>query len=113
LDVFYTPIQMKKNRPGVLLTVLCAETAADQFAELILRETTAFGVRRTLAERRKLRREMVKVKTPFGEVPIKLGRLNGRTLQCKPEFEACRRLAARAGVPVQQVQEAARKARRR
>ena len=68
LDVFHTPIQMKKNRPGVLLTILCAETDADRFSEMILRETSAFGVRRTMAERRKLRREFTKVKTPFGEV---------------------------------------------
>ncbi len=63
LDVFHTPVQMKKNRPGVLLTVLCAETDADKFSELILRETTAFGVRKTIAERRKLRREFADVKT--------------------------------------------------
>jgi uncharacterized protein (TIGR00299 family) protein len=65
LDVFHTPIQMKKNRPGVLLTVLCAEADADKFCELILRETTAFGVRKTFAERRKLRREFAEVKTSF------------------------------------------------
>jgi uncharacterized protein (DUF111 family) len=68
LDVFHTPIQMKKNRPGVLLTVLCAEADADKFSELILRETTAFGVRKTIAERRKLRREFAEVKTAFGKV---------------------------------------------
>jgi uncharacterized protein (TIGR00299 family) protein len=113
LDVFHTPIQMKKSRPGVLLTVLCAEAEADKFCELMLAETTAFGVRRTLAERRKLRREFVKVKTPFGEVPVKVGRLDGRTLQLKPEFDVCRRLAARAGVSVKHVQEAARKPRKR
>src|SRR5438128_920654 len=56
LDVFHTPIQMKKNRPGVLLTVLCAEAAADKFSELVLRETTTFGIRRHSAQRRKLRR---------------------------------------------------------
>src|SRR5262249_38815637 len=71
LDVFYTPIQMKKNRPGVLLTVLCAATDADKFSELILRETSAFGVRRHIAERRKLKRELKSVKTPFGEVVVK------------------------------------------
>src|SRR5262249_39099261 len=68
LDVFHTPIQMKKNRPGVLLSVLCAETDADKFAEIILRETTAFGVRRHLAERRKLQRELREVPTPYGPV---------------------------------------------
>jgi uncharacterized protein (TIGR00299 family) protein len=110
LDVFHTPIQMKKSRPGVLLTVLCAEAEADRFSELMLRETSAFGVRRTLAERRKLRREFAGVKTRFGPVTVKLGRLNGQVVQCAPEFESCRKLAARAKVPLKQVDEAARQA---
>jgi len=58
----------------VLLTILCAETDADKFSEMILRETSAFGVRRTVAERRKLRREFTKIKTPFGDVTVKIGR---------------------------------------
>src|SRR6185312_16214080 len=78
LDVFHTPIQMKKNRPGVLLTVLCAAAEADKFTELMLRETSAFGVRRSVAGRRKLQREFVKVTTPYGEVTVKLGKLNGK-----------------------------------
>ena len=110
LDVFHTPIQMKKNRPGVLLTVLCAASEADKFAEMILRETSAFGVRRTVAERRKLRREFAEVKTRFGNVTVKLGKLNGRIVQAAPEFESCRKLAARAKVPVKHVYEAAIKA---
>jgi uncharacterized protein (TIGR00299 family) protein len=107
LDVFHTPIQMKKNRPGVLLTILCAETDADRFSEMILRETTAFGVRKTVAERRKLKREFTKVKTEFGEVSVKLGTLNGKTIQAAPEFESCKKLAAQKRVPVKQVYEAA------
>ena len=79
LDVFHTPIQMKKSRPGVLLTVLCAEADADRFSELMLRETSAFGVRRHRAERRKLRREFATVATRFGRVKVKLGRLDGTT----------------------------------
>jgi uncharacterized protein (DUF111 family) len=110
LDVFYTPIQMKKNRPGVLLTVLCAETDADKFSEMILRETSAFGVRRTMAERRKLRREFTKIKTPFGEVTLKIGRLNGRVVQAAPEFESCKKLAVRAKIPLKRIYEAALKA---
>jgi uncharacterized protein (TIGR00299 family) protein len=106
LDVFHTPIQMKKNRPGVLLTVLCAEADADKFAELILRETTAFGVRRHLAERRKLRREFVEVKTPFGKITVKIGRLGGKVIQAAPEFESCKKAAARAKVPLKQIYEA-------
>ncbi len=110
LDVFHTAIQMKKNRPGVLLTVLCVAMDADKFSELILRETTAFGVRRTTAERRKLRREIKAVKTKFGEVSVKLGLLNKRVIQASPEFESCRKVAAIAGVTLREVYEAAIKA---
>lgn len=107
LDVFHTPIQMKKNRPGVLLTVLCTEAEADKFSEMILRETTAFGVRRTIAERRKLRREFTTVKTRFGKVTVKLGKLSGKVMQAAPEFESCRKLAAQKKVPLKQIQAAA------
>jgi uncharacterized protein (DUF111 family) len=107
LDVFYTPIQMKKSRPGVLLTILCPEAEADKFCELILRETTAFGVRRALAERRKLQREFVKVTTAFGEVSVKIGRLGGQLVQVAPEFESCRAAAEQTGAPLKAVYEAA------
>jgi len=110
LDVYHTPIQMKKNRPGVLLSVLCAEADADKFSELMLRETTAFGVRRTIAERRKLKREFTTVKTKFGPVTVKLGKLNGKVVQAAPEFESCKKLAAQKQVPLRQVYEAASKA---
>ena len=107
LDVFHTPIQMKKNRPGVLLTVLCAEIDADKFSEMILRETTAFGVRKTIAERRKLRREFAEVKTAFGKVTVKIGRLGGKVVQAAPEFESAKKLAAQKKVPVKLIYEAA------
>ena len=107
LDAFHTPIQMKKNRPGVLLTVLCAETDADKFCELILRETTAFGVRKTIAERRKLRREFAEVKTAFGKVTVKIGKLGGKVVQAAPEFESAKALAAQKKVPVKLIYAAA------
>ncbi len=110
LDVFHTPIQMKKNRPGVLLTVLCPQAEADRFSELILRETSAFGLRRSTAERRKLARDFAQVSTRFGEVTVKLGKLNGRVIQAAPEFEACRRIALEQGVPIREVYEAVRDA---
>ena len=103
LDVFHTPIQMKKNRPGVLLTVLCAEGEADRFCEMILCETSAFGVRRTLAERRKLQREFETVKTKFGKATVKLGILNGQVVQAAPEFESCKKLAEQQKVSLKQV----------
>ncbi len=110
LDVYHTPIQMKKNRPGVLLSVLCAEAEADKFSELMLRETTAFGVRRTIAERRKLRREFTTVQTKFGPVTVKLGKLNGKVVQAAPEFESCKKLAAQKKVPLRLIYEAANRA---
>jgi uncharacterized protein (TIGR00299 family) protein len=109
LDVFYTPIQMKKNRPGVLLTVLCAAAQADDFTALMLRETSTFGVRRYLAERRKLKREFTKVLTPYGEVSVKLGKLDGQVVQAAPEFESCKRLAGEKRVALKDVYAAALK----
>lgn len=109
LDVFHTPIQMKKNRPGVMLTVLCSSADADKFSEMILRETTAFGVRRTVSERRKLKREFCTVKTAFGEVSVKLGKLNGKTIQASPEFESCNAIAVKNDVPIKEVYAAALK----
>ena len=103
LDVGYTPIQMKKHRPGVLLTVLCQPDQADQFAELILTETTAFGVRIQESQRRKLQREIVSVSTPLGEIKVKLGRLNGRIVQAAPEYESARAIAENQQLPLSAV----------
>jgi uncharacterized protein (TIGR00299 family) protein len=103
LDVFHTPIQMKKNRPGALLSILCAENAADNFSEMLLRETSAFGVRRHQASRRKLLREFTEVETRFGKVTIKLGKLDGKLVQAAPEFSSCKKLADQAGVPLKEV----------
>jgi len=110
LDVFHTPVQMKKNRPGVVLTVVSSQERADEFTELILRETSAFGVRRSKVDRCKLRREVVGVKTAYGEVDVKLGRLGGRIVQASPEYESCRALADAAGVTLRDVFDAANRA---
>jgi uncharacterized protein (DUF111 family) len=107
LDVFHTPIQMKKNRPAVLLTVICSEANADRFTELLLVETSTFGVRRYLCERRKLGRDFKTVQTAFGPVTVKLGRLDGKVVQEAPEFESCRKLAEQAHVPLKSVYQAA------
>jgi pyridinium-3,5-bisthiocarboxylic acid mononucleotide nickel chelatase len=107
LDVFYTPIQMKKSRPGVLLTVLCDVSRSEEFAELMLRETSAFGVRRTVAERRKLLRQFQTVQTSLGAVTVKTGSLNGQILQAAPEFESCKQVAQKTGAPLRKVYEAA------
>jgi hypothetical protein len=103
LDVYTTPVQMKKNRPGTLLTVLCKPGDTQALMDLIFAETTTFGVRTYRAQRRVLPREWVNVGTEFGEVRIKVSRVNGRILHVAPEFEDCKKLAAEKDVPLQRV----------
>ena len=103
LDVYTTPVQMKKNRPGMLLTVLCRPESVDALMKLIFAETTTFGVRTYRAERRVLPREFVEVTTGFGPVRVKVSRVNGRILHVAPEYEDCKKLAAERDVPLQQV----------
>jgi len=103
LDVYTTPVQMKKNRPGTLLTVLCKPQDTNALSSMIFAETTTFGVRTTSAQRRILPREHVSVSTTFGDVRIKLSRVNGRILHVSPEFDDCRKLAVEKNVPLQQV----------
>jgi len=103
LDVFYTPVQMKKNRPGVVLTVICPPERADALTRLIFEQTTTIGLRQSSARRRVLERSFVSVKTPLGEVRMKLARLNGRILNAAPEYDDCQRLAREKGVPLKQV----------
>ena len=110
LDVFHTAIQMKKNRPGVLLTVLCAEGDADKFSELMLRETTTFGIRVHTAKRRKLAREFATVQTPYGEVTMKIGKLDGQVVQAAPEFESCKKVAEQAKAALKEIYAAALRA---
>jgi len=107
LDVFFTPAQMKKNRPGFVLTVLASEENAAELARIILSETSAFGVRMHRVRRMKLRREFRDVETPYGFVRIKLGFLGDELVQAAPEYESCREAAAKAGVSVRDVHLAA------
>lgn len=109
LDAFAIPVQMKKSRPGLLLTVLCKPADAESLTNLLLRETTTLGVRVRTEERRCLERKFQTVSTPWGEVRVKLGYLGGELANCAPEFEDCRRLAEENGVPLKTVmQEAVR-----
>jgi len=103
LDVYTTPVQMKKNRPGTLLTVLCKPQDTNSLMTLIFAETTTFGARTYRAQRRVLPREWVSVATEFGDVRMKVSRVNGRILHVAPEFEDCKRLAAEKDVPLQRV----------
>ena len=103
LDVYTTPVQMKKNRPGTLLTVLCKPQDTNALMSPIFAETTTFGARTYRAQRRALPRELVKVTTSFGDVHVKLSRVNGRILHVAPEYDDCRKLAVEKNVPLQRV----------
>ena len=109
LDVFATSVQMKKNRPGMLLTVLAKPKDASKLAHLIFAETTTLGVRMREERRQVLERRSLSVKTPWGVVRMKVASLNGSVANFAPEYEDCRRIAARRRLPLKIVmQEAVR-----
>ena len=110
LDVWFAPIQMKKHRPAVQLSVLCDDVTEAALTELIFRETTAFGLRRETITRVKLRRRFETVATEFGEITVKLGLKGDEVLQVAPEFASCRAAAEKSGQPVRVVFDAARAA---
>lgn len=107
LDVFMSPVQMKKDRPGVLLTVLCKPEDRDPVIEMILAETTTLGVRYYEAARRVLERSIEPVETLHGTVRIKVARRGARTLHFQPEYEDCARLAMESKSPLLEVMAAA------
>ena len=109
LDAFVMPVQMKKNRPGTLLTVLCKPEDASRLTQLVFSETTTLGVRRRDEVRQTLARRWENVRTPWGEVRIKIASMNGTVTNYVPEYEDCRRIAKEHHVPLKTViQEAAR-----
>jgi pyridinium-3,5-bisthiocarboxylic acid mononucleotide nickel chelatase len=110
LDVFYTPIQMKKNRPGTLLTVIATPQARERLTSTIFRETTTIGVRYREMTRECLDREIVTVTTTLGPVRIKVARRDGVILNASPEFEDCVKLATEHGRPLKDVQALASRA---
>jgi len=103
LDVFITPVIMKKSRPGHVLSVLCESGKVDVLEEIIFTETTTFGTRRYEVERSELERSISKVKTSYGEISVKKGYMNGKSLKFSPEYEECAQAAQRYGVPVREV----------
>lgn len=110
LDCFLTPVQMKKNRPGVLVSILCRPVEQEALTKLLFDETTTLGVRSYEVERRALEREFVGVETEFGTINVKVARRDGRVSNVAPEFEDCRAAALKAGVPLHVVERAARAA---
>ena len=113
LDVFYVPVQMKKGRPGTLVTVLARPAARDALTEMLFRDSTTIGVRYQEMERRFLERTIETVQTPYGPVRFKVARRDGRELNAAPEFEDCQALAAGHGVSIKTVQAAAVQSRGR
>jgi len=110
LDVWLTPIHMKKNRPGTMLSVLCEDAATTGLADIIFTETTAFGLRVEKITRLKLARRFETVSTQYGDVTVKLGFKGEQIVQISPEFESCRRLAEQSGAPLREVYAAATQA---
>lgn len=112
-DVWFTPIQMKKNRPAVMLSVLAEATDEEKLTDIILRETTTLGVRvHQLSHRHEARREMRTVETSHGAVRVKVKFVGDEVIGVMPEFEDCRAIAEAKGVTVREVQEEAMSAGR-
>lgn len=110
LDVSYTPIQMKKNRPAVMVTVICQERDAELLASLLLRETTTLGVRMQQMQRRKAQRRFQRIETPFGPLTVKVKLLGQRIVGATPEYEECQRIATERALPLMDVYEVVQRA---
>lgn len=110
LDVYLTPIQAKKTRPGTLLTLLCPPGGASAMASILFSESTTFGVRYHTEARLKLSREILEVTTSWGQVKVKIGSGGGDLPTVSPEFEDCKSIARASGVPLRRVYDAAREA---
>jgi len=110
LDVWTTPILMKKQRPGTMLSVICKSDCREAIYDMIFRETTTFGIREYPVARQCLERRFEQVETPFGTVKIKVGSRHGRNITCSPEIDDCIRLSEKSGVAAREVYLAAIKA---
>ena len=110
LEVYFASVQMKKNRPGTLLTILARPEQREAFTSIVFRETTTIGVRYHEVTRERLEREIVAIQTPFGSVRFKIARLGGEIMNAAPEFDDCLRIAAERALPVKDVQAIATKA---
>ena len=113
LDVFMTPIFMKKNRPATMLSVLTTSDKLDKILSTIFTETTTLGVRIHRLERRKLTREIIKVKTRFGEIKVKVGKVGEMIKNIAPEYEGCKKIAVKQKIPLRDVYEEAKDSARK
>jgi len=105
LDVFLTPIIMKKNRPAVKITLLSDNDNVNKLADILLKETTSFGLRIYKTERVKLDKEIKAIKTEYGNARVKIGKRNGKIINIAPEYEDCKRIAKEKGIPIREVYE--------
>ncbi len=110
LDVSYTPMQMKKNRPAVMVTVICPVEEGDTLAHVLLRETSTLGVRIQQVRRLKAQRTQERIETPLGPITVKIKRLGARLISAAPEYEDCQRIALERNMPLEEVYELARQA---
>ncbi len=110
LDVSYIPMQMKKNRPAVMLTIICRPEEGDAMAQLLLSETSTLGVRMQQVQRLKAQRTQQQIETPLGTLLVKVKRLGSRIISASPEYEECRRIALERGISLEEVYEVARQA---
>jgi uncharacterized protein (TIGR00299 family) protein len=110
LDVSYIPMQMKKNRPAVMLTMICQPEEGDAMAQLLLSETSTLGVRMQQVQRLKAQRSQQQIETPLGTLMVKVKRLGSRIISASPEYEECRRIALERGMSLEEVYEVARQA---
>ncbi len=110
LEVFVTPILMKKNRPGHLLTVICPSGKLPSVAKFLFEETTTLGLRWHEEEREKTDRKILRLQTRYGRIRFKLARWEGRTVNLSPEYDDCKRLALERGIPLKEVFEEAKRA---
>lgn len=104
-DVFYTPIYMKKNRPGVLLQLLCSMDKLEKMKEILLQETTTLGIRYYPITVHRMQRRFIKVDTKWGPVTVKQGISNGKVFQSSPEYEECKTIAKTHYIPLKKVYE--------
>ena len=110
LDVSYSPLQMKKNRPATLVTILCRPEDGERMAGIVLRETDTLGVRMQQVQRRKAQRAQQRIVTPLGPLLVKVKRLGTRIISAAPEYEECRRIAVERHLPLEQVYAVAQEA---
>ena len=113
LDVFMTPIFMKKNRPGTMLSVLTTRDKLDEALSTVFTEITTLGVRIHRLERKKLSRDIISVETRFGEIKVKIGKIGNQIKNIAPEYESCREIAVKHGIPLKEMYDEAKEAARK